>query len=110
MIGALFILAALQAAPVPNIVGSVAQPDRKIVVNRLPKGTDWLAHTPEARRMHAEASVQALKLNPFFGNCPALTPEAFEQAFGAEVAKSPDSPTITDAALAAYSICPTGGQ
>lgn len=100
-------LAALQTAPA---VTAEQQPDRKVIVNRLPMGTDWQAATPAARRLHAEASVQALKINPFFGGCDQLTPEAFEKAFAEEVAKSPESPTITDAALAAYAVCPTGGQ
>lgn len=107
MIALALALAALQSAPT---VTTQQQPDQKIVVNRLPKGSDWKAATPEARRMHAQASIQGLKLNPFFAGCDQLTPEAFEKAFGAEVDKSPESPTITDAALAAYAVCPTGGQ
>jgi hypothetical protein len=116
MIGVALALAALQAAPsatadqaAPSI-SSEQQADRHVVVNRLPKGTDWLQQTPAARRLHAEASVQGLKLNPFFGGCPQLTAEAFEKAFEEEVRKSPESPTITDAALAAYAVCPTGGR
>jgi hypothetical protein len=107
MIAAVLLMAALQAGPA---VTSTQQPDRHVVVNRLPKGTDWQQQTPAARRLHAEASVQALRLNPFFGGCPQMTPDAFEKAFEAEVAKSPESPTITDAALAAYAVCPTGGR
>lgn len=107
MIALAMTLAAIQSVPA---VTTQQQPDRKIVVNRLPKGSDWKSASPETRRMHAQASVQALKLNPFFGGCNQLTPEAFEKAFGAEVEKSPESPTITDAALAAYAVCPTGGQ
>lgn len=107
MIGLAIVLVALQSTPA---VTAQQQPDRKVVVNRLPKGTDWQESTSEARRLHAEASVQALKINPFFGGCDELTPEAFEKAFAEEVGKSPESPTITDAALAAYAVCPTGGQ
>ena len=107
MIGLIIMLAAMQSAPA---VSAEQQPDRKVVVNKLPKGTDWQAGTPAARRLHAEASVQALKINPFFGGCDQLTPETFEKAFSEEVEKSPESPTITDAALAAYAVCPTGGR
>ena len=107
MIALLLAMAAVQSAPA---VSAKQQPDRKVVVNRLPSGKDWQASTPAARRLHAEASVQALRINPFFGGCDQLTPEAFEKAFAEEVVKSPESPTITDAALAAYAVCPTGGQ
>lgn len=107
MIGLALLAMTTQSLPA---VTSVQQPDRKVVVSRLPKGTDWQQQTPAARRLHAQASVQGLKLNPFFGGCDDLTPEAFEKAFGEEVARSPESPTITDAALAAYSVCPTGGR
>ena len=107
MIGLIALLAAAQVVP---SISTEQQPDQKIIVNQLPTGDDWKSKTPKVRRMHAAASIEGLKLNPFYAGCKDMTPEAFEKAFEAEVAKSPKSPTITNAALAAYVLCPTGGQ
>ncbi|MFZ3481720.1 hypothetical protein [Sphingomonas sp. 3-13AW] len=107
MIAFALLLIASQAGPT---VLAEQQPDQTILVNKLPKGSDWRDQGAVARRLHAEASVQALKLNPYFSGCSQLTPEAFEKAFAEEVDKSPASPTMTAAALAAYAVCPTGGQ
>lgn len=107
MIALALALIAMQSSP---SVSTQQQPDQKVIVNKLPNGVGWKSRSAAARRMHAEASVQALKINPFFGNCKEMTVDAFENAFALEVEKSPESPTITNAALAAYSVCPTGGE
>lgn len=98
-----------QSTSAPEITDQVVGTAGSRVISQLPTGKDWLAMTPEARRLHSVISVEALRINPNFKKCAGLTPIAFEEKMGINSAADPASATITITALALYDLCPPGG-
>lgn len=114
MLAAMLLQAASPAVSDPRTIPDAEITDQVVgtagsrVISQLPTGKEWLAMTPGARRLHSVISVEALRINPNFRKCAALTPIAFEEKMGANAAADPASATITITALALYDLCPPG--